>query len=97
MTATGAQFEAVFPYTDLDIEVVETRMLRPGDVLAGRGPQGTGRWLGRRITAIDRRPGGAVLFRAADMTGDGWVGFYGHTTFVVRPDSVRWPTTGQDE
>jgi hypothetical protein len=69
-----------FPYTDADTEEIDTAKLHAGDLLAGRGPRGSGRWLGRRVDTVRHLPGESFL------PGYDWlVSFAG--------DKPEWPGT----
>lgn len=68
------------PYFDGDIEEVDTATLNPGDLLAGRGAVGTGRWAGNRIDTITE------VAESRHLTGYRWA-----ATFTG--DKPEWPPT----
>ena len=48
MTRTD-DIEAMYPYVATDLEPVRPSQVRVGDLLAARGPVGSGRWVGDRV------------------------------------------------
>ncbi len=43
---TPDSLTALYPYTRADLEQVRPSQIRPGDLMAFRGPVGTDRWVG---------------------------------------------------
>jgi hypothetical protein len=44
---------ALYPYVNADLERINPSQVRVGDLLAARGPVGTGRWVGDPVLTAD--------------------------------------------